>query len=223
VLKGLVVEVSIEAVELAGCPVVLAVPGPMPSFPLVTVLHAPTDWSSPSSYSFLPAPAVILKGTTKTPLVALEARETPEFKNRNSVIYHNADWIAGVDYDDPNDIENDETEDEEYDKKEDENEDQLEQYKELEEQLEHIDPEEIEDIIRDARGETNPNMQEQHDNANEEELEYPVEQQEVPAEPTRRLTRETSPIERLEPKMSGKSYMQEQKKVNFECDAEQEL
>jgi hypothetical protein len=77
--------------------------------------------------------------------------------------------------------------------------------------------------MRDARGETNPNMHEQHDNANEEQLEHPVEQQEVPAEPTRRLTRETRPIERLEPKMSGKSYMQEQKKVNFESDADLEL
>ncbi len=129
-----------------------------------------------------------------------------------------------MDYDDPDDIENgNENEDEEYDNEEDENEDQLEQYEELEEQLEHIDPEEIEDIMRDARGETNPNMHEQHDNVKEEQLEHPVEQQEVPAEPTRRSTRETRPIERLEPKMSGKSYMQEQKKVNFECDAEQEL
>jgi hypothetical protein len=125
-----------------------------------------------------------------------------------------------VDYDDPNDIEN---EDEEYDNEEDENEDQLEQYEELEEQLEHIDPEEIEDIMRDARGETNPNMHEHHDNDNEEQLAHLVEQQETPAENIRRSTRETRPIERLEPKMSGKSYMQEQKKVNFECDAEQEL
>jgi hypothetical protein len=138
------------------------------------------------------------------------------------VINHSADWIAGVDHNDPDDIEN-ENEDEEYDKKEDENEDQLEQYKELEEQLEHIDPEEIEDIMRDARGETNPNMHEQHDNGNEEQLEHPVEQQETPVEKIGRSTRETRPIERLEPKMSGKSYMQEQKKVNFECDAEQEL
>jgi hypothetical protein len=69
----------------------------------------------------------------------------------------------------------------------------------------------------------NPNIHEQHDNANKEQLEHPVEQQEAPAEKTRRSTRETRPIERLEPKMSGKSYMQEQKKVNFKCDAEQEL
>jgi hypothetical protein len=126
-----------------------------------------------------------------------------KFKNRNGVIYHDADWIAGVDYDDdPDDIEN---EDEEYNNKEDENEDQLEQYEELEEQLKHIDPEEIEDILRDARGETNPNMHEQNDNTNEEQLEHPVEQQEASAENSRRSTRETRPIEQLEPKMSGKS------------------
>jgi hypothetical protein len=61
------------------------------------------------------------------------------------------------------------------------------------------------------------------DNANEEQLEHPVAQQEAPAEPTRRSTRETRPIKWLEPKMSGKSYMQEQKKVNFESDANLEL
>jgi hypothetical protein len=66
-------------------------------------------------------------------------------------------------------------------------------------------------------------MHEKHDNDNEEQLEHPVKQQETPAENSRRSTRETRPIERLEPKMSGKLYMQEQKKVNFECDAEQEL
>jgi hypothetical protein len=64
-------------------------------------------------------------------------------------------------------------------------------------------------------------MHEQHDNANKEQLEHPVEQQEVSAESTRRSTCETRPIERLEPKMSGKPSMQEQKKVNFDvmtCD-----
>jgi hypothetical protein len=148
-----------------------------------------------------------------------------KFKNRNGVIYHDADWIAGVGYDDPDDYDIDdiENEDEDYDNKEDEDEDQLEQYEELEEQLEHINPEEIEEIIRDARGETNPNVHEPNHNANEEQPEHPVEQQEAPAESTRRSARETRPIERLEPKMSGKSYMQEQKKVNFECDTEQEL
>jgi hypothetical protein len=122
-----------------------------------------------------------------------------KFKNQNGVIYHDANWIAGVDYDDPEDIKI-ENEDEEDDNEEDENEDQLEQYKELEEQLEHIDPEEIEDIMRDARGETNPNVHVPNNNANKEQLEHPVEQQEVPTESTRRLTRETRPIEGWNPK-----------------------
>jgi hypothetical protein len=47
-----------------------------------------------------------------------------KFKNRTGVIYHDADCIAGVDYDDPDDIEN-ENEDEEYDNEEDENEDHI--------------------------------------------------------------------------------------------------
>jgi hypothetical protein len=148
-----------------------------------------------------------------------------KFKNRNGVIYHDADWIVGVGYDDPDDYDIDDIEngDEDYNNEEDEDEDQLEQYEELEERLEHIDPEEIEEIIRDARGETNPNVYEPNDNANKEQPEHSVEQQEAPAESTRRSARETKPIERLEPKMSGKAYMQEQKKVNFDCDTEQEL
>jgi hypothetical protein len=35
-----------------------------------------------------------------------------EFKNRNGVIYHNVNWIAGVDYDDPNDYDLDDIENE---------------------------------------------------------------------------------------------------------------
>ncbi len=56
-------------------------------------------------------------------------------------------------------------------------------------------------------------------NANEEQLEHPVEQQEASEESTRRSTQETRPIQQLEPKMSGKLYMQGQKKVNFKTDA----
>jgi hypothetical protein len=60
-------------------------------------------------------------------------------------MYHDANWIAGVDYDDDKDIEND---DEQYYDNEDNNtEDQLEQYKQIEDQLEQIDPDEINDII----------------------------------------------------------------------------
>jgi NAD+--asparagine ADP-ribosyltransferase len=119
-----------------------------------------------------------------------------KFKNRNGVIYHDGDWIVGVDYDDPDDYDDDiKNEDEDYDNdEEDKDKDQLEQYEELEEQLKHINPEEIKEIIRDARGgETNPSMHRPNDNANKEQPEHPVEQQEAPAESTRRSTQETRP------------------------------
>jgi hypothetical protein len=60
-----------------------------------------------------------------------------KFKNRNGVIYHDADWIAGVDYDDPDDYDpgDIENKDEEYNNEEEENENQLEQYKKREDQL----------------------------------------------------------------------------------------
>ncbi|WP_288992819.1 polyprotein of Ty1/Copia retrotransposon [uncultured Marinobacter sp.] len=136
-----------------------------------------------------------------------------KFKNRNGIIYHDADWIAGVDYDD--DEENEDNDEQYYDNEDEEIEDQLEQY-------EQIDPDEIDDIIQDARQNTNPNVQQGNANANEQELEHPEEQQRVD-EQTRRSTRETRPIERLEPKMSGKSYMQQKKKVNFESDVDMQL
>ena len=61
------------------------------------------------------------------------------------------------------------------------------------------------------------------DNAKEEQLEHPVEQQEAPEESTRRSTQETRPIEPLEPTMSGKSYMQQEKTVTFIGDANLQL
>ena len=74
VLIGLVVEVSIEE---EGLPWVTRAPGLVRL--VVTVLQAPTDWSSPSySYSFLPALAVMSKGSKTEPPVALEARDSPD-------------------------------------------------------------------------------------------------------------------------------------------------
>jgi hypothetical protein len=35
-----------------------------------------------------------------------------KFKNRNGVIYHDANWIVGVDYDDPDDYDPDDIENE---------------------------------------------------------------------------------------------------------------
>jgi hypothetical protein len=176
---------------------------------------------SRNSVHEIPVTNVVIKAVEN--MAYQQGFKSLKFKNRNGVIYHDADWIVGVDYDDPDDYDINDIKHEDDDSKEDENEDQLEQYEELEEQPEHIDPEEIKEIIRDSRGETNANMQEPNNNANEEQPDHSGEQQEAPAESTRRSTRETRPIERLEPKMSGKLYMQEHKKVNFECNTEQEL
>ena len=137
-----------------------------------------------------------------------------KFYNRNGVIYHDADWIAGVDYDDvgSDEEENEESNDDQYYNEEvveDEIEDQLEEH-------EQIDPEEIEDIIQDARMNNNPNAH----GADQADNTAVVSDA---TESTRRSTRETKPIERLEPKMSGKSYAQQEKKVTFDGDADMQL
>ena len=76
-----------------------------------------------------------------------------KFKNRHGVIFHDAGWLAGVDYEDEDEREENADEDEEY-------EDSEEQDIELEE-AENIDPREIDDINED---EANPN---EHQDAGE--------------------------------------------------------
>ena len=72
-----------------------------------------------------------------------------KFKNRHGVIFHDADWIAGVDYDD-DDKENEEDDDEEYYHEVEDD--------EYEEELELIDPGEVKDIILDAKDDHNPTI-----------------------------------------------------------------
>ena len=73
-----------------------------------------------------------------------------KFKNRHGVIFHDADWLAGVDYEDEDE---DEDEREENADEDEEYEDSEEQDIELEE-AENIDPGEIDDIMDN---EANPN------------------------------------------------------------------
>ena len=78
-----------------------------------------------------------------------------KFMNRHGVIFHDADWLAGVDYEDEDEEECEENADED------------EEYKDSEEQdielkeAKNIDPVEIDDIIED---EANPN---EHQDAGE--------------------------------------------------------
>eukprot|EP00978_Attheya_sp_CCMP212_P000843 scaffold1766_cov39-Attheya_sp.AAC.3 len=157
-----------------------------------------------------------------------------KFKNRHGVIFHDADWIAGVDYDD-NDEEEEEDDDETYhhDPEDDQNEEEL-------EEQEQIDPNEVDDIISDGR-ENNPIIHEEE----QEEVQQPEHQpQELNAlhdqedtnivseadeestatESTRRSTRQTTPIERLEPTLTGKSYMQAKTtQVSFKSERDTQL
>jgi hypothetical protein len=79
-----------------------------------------------------------------------EGFKSLKFKNRHGVIFHDADWIAGVDYD-----ENDEDDDDD-----DNDENQQEADDDLNgEELEQIGPDEVDDLILDEREEGNPNIQ----------------------------------------------------------------
>jgi hypothetical protein len=69
-----------------------------------------------------------------------------KFKNRKGTIFHNADWIAGVDYDE--NIQQDA----------DDNNGDQEQEKDIDEEYDRIDEEEIEDLFEDQREQANPNQ-----------------------------------------------------------------
>jgi hypothetical protein len=76
-----------------------------------------------------------------------------KFKNRKGTIYHDADWIAGVDYDE--NTQQDLQDDKAYE--EDENEDQ-EEDENINNKYNRIDEEELKDLIDDEREQTNPNQ-----------------------------------------------------------------
>ena len=112
-----------------------------------------------------------------------------KFKNRHGVIFHDADWLAGVDYEDE-DADEDECE---------ENADEDEEYKYSEDQdieLEDavsIDPGEIDDIIED---EANPNVHQ--DDGDHQESEENTEIEELSREEPR-VPSESETYEPLDP------------------------
>jgi hypothetical protein len=120
----------------------------------------------------IPATNVVIKAVET--MAYAQGFKTLKFKNRNGIIFHDADWIAGVDYDD-NQEENDK--DEEY---HEEPQDEDDGNGEIEQELEPIDPGEVEDIILDARQDHNPTKPEQPEEDNQED--------EIEVESTRRST-----------------------------------
>jgi hypothetical protein len=146
-------------------------------------------------------------------------------------IFHDADWIAGVDY-----VESTQQEDD-YDKDYDEedNKDPDEDIKD--DQYDRIDKDELEDLNKDARDEDNPNQHHKQDKIeNEEQNEQESEDEgtAIISEPesdsqtseVSRSTRTSQPVERLEPNMSGKLYIQNnrrKKRVSFAKDKLRQL
>jgi hypothetical protein len=154
-----------------------------------------------------------------------------KFKNRKGPIFHDADWIAGVDYDENIPQEDD------YDKDWDENNNKDPDEDIEDDQNDWIDEDELEDLNKDAKEEDNPNQhQEQDEIENEEQNEQESEDEgtAVISEPeldsqtseVRKSTRTSQPVEQLEPNMTGKLYIQNdktKKKVSFASDELRQL
>jgi hypothetical protein len=102
-------------------------------------------------------------------------------------------------------------------------------------EYDHIDPEEVDDLNQDIEEHYNPNVHQQNNN---KEVAQPDNPEQIPdamivsdaedenstaTESTRRSTRETKPIERLEPAMTGKPYAQQKIQVTFKADEEGHL
>jgi hypothetical protein len=151
-----------------------------------------------------------------------------KFKNCKGTIFHDADWIAGVDYD-----ENLQQEDD-YDKdyNEDDNKDPDEDIKD--DQYNGINEDELEDLNKDAREEDDPNQHREQDkieNKEQNKQESKDEGTAIPSEPesdsqtsdVRRSTRTSRPVEQLEPNMTGKSYIQNNKRKKRVLFAKDEL
>jgi hypothetical protein len=144
-----------------------------------------------------------------------------KFKNQKGAIFHNADWIAGVDYDE--NIQQDADNDEAYD--DDENKDQ-EEDEDFNDKYDRIDKDKLEGLIEDQREQTNPSQHQDDegqgkDKAKGEEQESDddgnavicEQETDLQGSELRRSARESRPVSRLEPSMSGKSYLQNDKKT----------
>ncbi|KAL7559778.1 hypothetical protein ACA910_003338 [Epithemia clementina (nom. ined.)] len=121
-----------------------------------------------------------------------------KFSNRLGQVYHDNDWIAGVDYDEYHQNQKDinyNNDEDEYDS-DDDNDDENDN-NDYEEQQQ-----ELTDIVHEPK-ETNPTIDNEEDNDSESEDDD--EQEQAPDEPepepehaaTRRSTRERKPVDRL--------------------------
>jgi hypothetical protein len=92
----------------------------------------------------------------------------------------------------------------------------------IDDEYDRIDEEELEDLLQDEREQTNPNQHREDEGQGEDEAEGDDEERNVVVSENetdsqgnelRRSTRESRPVSRLEPNMSGKLYLQNDKKI----------
>jgi hypothetical protein len=150
-----------------------------------------------------------------------------KFKNCKGAIFQYADWIAGVDYDESIQQEDD------YDEDYDEN-DSVDPDEDIHnDQYDRIDKDELEDLSEDAK-EDNPNQHREQDEIENEEQNKQESKDEGTAiiskpesdsqtSKARRSTRTSRPVEQLEPNMTGKSCIQNDKRKKRVSFAKDEL
>jgi hypothetical protein len=157
-----------------------------------------------------------------------------KIENCKGAIFHDADWIAGVDYDE--NIQQEDDYDEDHD--ENDNNDPDEDFDNN--QYDQIDEDELEDLSKDAKKD-NPNQHREQDKIENKEENKEQNKQESEDEGTaiiskpesdsqtsevRGSTRTSRPVEQLEPNMTGKSYIQNnkrKKRVSFATDKLRQL
>jgi nucleotide-binding universal stress UspA family protein len=187
---------------------------------------------------FIEVPITDLVIQTVEQLAHAQGFKNLKFTTRTGRVFYNSDWIAGVDYQEDEDEDQDEEDvNETYQDHENQN---IDEDEELEVE-EDITQEEIDEIIHEEQERDNPNPRQDEDNdENEENREENVvsddnaeeddeneqeEEQESTGSEPRRSTRERTNVERLEPSMTGKSYLQKKriKKVRFEDEVKEEI
>jgi hypothetical protein len=173
----------------------------------------------------IPVTDMVIKGIKR--IAEDQGFKSLKFKNCKGAIFHDADWIAGVDYDENIQQEDDHDEDFDENNSNDPDEDID------DDQNDQIEKDKLEDLSEDAKKD-NPNRHREQDKIeNEEENEQESEDEgtAIISEPesdsqtseVRRSTRMSRPVERLEPNMTGKSYIQNNKRKKRVSFVEDEL
>ena len=153
-------------------------------------------------------------------MAAKQGMKSLKFKNRHKVIFHPADWIAGVDYTDNDDDENnnnnwrngnrfealaddddDDSNDDDYEYDDDEEQELYDEDFDEDDGYDRPDQQEIDELLAER---SNPIVETVNEDDEADEESEPA--------ATRRSTRATAEPARLEPKFTGQSYAQTKKK-----------